>query len=131
MLTSLSIQNFGLIDKFTLEFVSGLNVFTGETGAGKSILLDALRIVLGERISTDQLREADKPGILQAEFELDAPELRAAEILQDFLPSDETTLIVHRTFTPDGKNKIKINGLGATVGQLRDIGNLSHRSAQA
>lgn len=123
MITQLSIKNFGLIDQVSLDFHENLNILTGETGAGKSILIDALRGVLGERISTSLIRDSQKPSILQATFDLSKTEVQKLEILEDFIEDDDPSLIVHRTITPDGRNKIKINGTNVTVGQLREIGN--------
>ena len=61
MLTQLTIRNFGLIDEISIEFTNGFNILTGETGAGKSILIDALRSVLGERLDTSSIRNPTKP----------------------------------------------------------------------
>ena len=122
MLFELTIHNFGLIDKLTLEFDRGLNIFTGETGAGKSILIEALRIALGERMSSSIVRDSDKNCTIQAEFDLAGTELLTHETLQDFLTSGESSLLIQRTYQPDGKNKIKVNGLSATVSQLHQIG---------
>ena len=123
MLTQLTIQNFGLIDQISLDFDSKLNILTGETGAGKSILIGALRIVLGDRISVSQLRDAKASCVIEASFEIRDPELRGSALLGDFLSSGDPTLIIQRTFSPDGRNKIKINGGAVTVAQLKEIGN--------
>lgn len=124
MLTQLTIQNFGLIDNLSLDFDGRLNIFTGETGAGKSILIGALRVVLGERISVDQFRDADKPCRIQASFDLAKSPLRDDESLDDFVNAGDGELIIHRVCQSDGKQKIRINGLAATVTQLKEIGNL-------
>jgi DNA repair protein RecN (Recombination protein N) len=124
MLTQLTIQNFGLIDHLSLDFDGRLNIFTGETGAGKSILIGALRIALGDRISVDQLRDADQPCRIQAAFDLAKSPLRDDESLEDFISAGDGEVIIHRVFQKDGKQKIRINGLAATVTQLKEIGNL-------
>ncbi|MBF0521767.1 MAG: DNA repair protein RecN [Candidatus Omnitrophica bacterium] len=123
MLTQLTIQNFGLIDSLSIDFEKGLNVFTGETGAGKSILIDALRIALGERISPSLVREDTKACIIEAVFDLSKNELKSSETLRDFFQDKDFTLIINRTYSSDGKNKIKINGLNITLSQLKDVGN--------
>ena len=124
MLTQLTIQNFGLIDRLSLEFDPRLNILTGETGAGKSILIDALRIALGDRFNISQLRDPQKPCVIEAVFAVTRPELRSLDILKDFLLEQDTTdLIIQRTCSSDGRQKIKINGLTVTVGQLKDVGN--------
>jgi DNA repair protein RecN (Recombination protein N) len=124
MLTQLSIKNFGLIDTASLDFYSGLNILTGETGAGKSILIDALRIVLGDKMSSSQVREPDKPCLIEAVFEINDPLLIKNELISEFIPSEENSLILHRTFSSDGKGKIRINGLNVTLAQLKSIGDL-------
>ncbi len=122
MLNQLNISNFGLIDKLSIEWVDRLNILTGETGAGKSILIDALRSVLGERFDTSSIRDPKLPCVIEAVFELNSS-IKSNEIFQDFLTDGESQLIIQRTITADGKNKIKINGLNVTVGQLKSIGN--------
>ena len=123
MLRQLTIQNFGLIDRLGVEFTGRLNILTGETGAGKSILIDALRSALGERIEISSIRNPDVPCFIEAVFEVTAKKLRQQEHITEFLSNDDTDLIIQRTFTGDGKNKIKINGMTVTVGQLKTIGN--------
>lgn len=122
MISQLTIKNFGLIDDVSLECGKGLNILTGETGAGKSILIDALRYVLGERLSTSQIRDTNVPCIVESVFELDKKKFKGIVIFSDYLQDDDT-LIINRTYTPDGKNKIKINGFNVTVAQLKELGN--------
>lgn len=124
MLTQLSIQNFGLIDKISIEFIRGLNILTGETGAGKSIIIDALRMVLGERMAASYVRDPQKPCILEAVFDLSRNTLKNSDVLKDFLTEDDGSLIIHRTYDTDGRNKIKINGLAVTISQLKNVGDL-------
>lgn len=124
MLSQLTIQNFGLIDKVCLEFNAKLNILTGETGAGKSIVIDALRIALGERISTSQLRDPSIPCHIEAIFFITDKHLLQNELLKEFGADSDGECIIVRSLTPDGKNKIKINGFAITVSQLKDVGNL-------
>lgn len=124
MLTQLTIQNFGLIDKVSLEFDTKLNILTGETGAGKSIVIDALRIALGERIAASQLRDQAQPCHIEAIFFISDNPLKQDETLKEFWADNEGELIISRSYTSDGKNKIKVNGFAVTVSQLKDIGNL-------
>lgn len=123
MLTHLVIQNFGLIDRLTIEFSGHLNILTGETGAGKSIIIDALRYVLGERLESSLVRDPKLPCLVQASFEINNKELHDHPLFADFLSGGESELIIERVYQPDGRSKIKINGLALTLGQLREIGN--------
>ncbi len=123
MLSQLTIHNFGLIDKITIEFDEHLNILTGETGAGKSILIDALRSALGERIDSSSIRNPHEPCLIEAIFEITDKKLRSNETIAEFLSPDDSNLIIQRTHTSEGKSKIKINGLSITVGQLKALGN--------
>lgn len=123
MLTQLSIQNFGLIDRLTIDLSDHLNILTGETGAGKSIIIDALRYVLGERLESSLMRDPKQPCLVQAVFELTLKELRSHPLFADYLQGGESQLIIERVYQPDGKSKIKVNGLALTIGQLKEIGN--------
>lgn len=121
MLSQLTIKNFGLIDEVSLEFGPGLNVLTGETGAGKSIIIDALRIALGDRLKSSNIRDAEQPCLVEAVFEL-PKSLRRHPALLDFLSDEEAPLIISRQSFSDGRNKIKINGFNVTVAQLKTVG---------
>ncbi len=122
MLQQLTIHNFGLIDKVILTFSDQLNILTGETGAGKSILIDALRSVLGERMDSSFIRDANQTCLIEAVFDI-PKSLQSHPQLTDFITSDDTTLIIQRQLGQDGKSRIKVNGLTVTVGQLKSIGN--------
>jgi DNA repair protein RecN (Recombination protein N) len=122
MLTQLTIRNFGLIDNLTIEFGKGLNILTGETGAGKSIVIDALRYALGERFSATHVRDREKPCTVEAVFDVTGCPVCEHELVQDVFSGEEPEMIVHRTYTPDGKNRVRVNGLALTVGQLKELG---------
>ena len=121
MLRLLSIRNFAVVEALEVEFRPGFTVLTGETGAGKSILLDALSLLLGDRFETRQLRpDADRAEIA-AEFDGDeAPELRAWLAAQDL--GDEGPLLLRRVLDAQGRSRAYINGRPATLAQLADIG---------
>ena len=123
MLTQIIIQNFGLIDRLSIDFSEHLNILTGETGAGKSIIIDALRYVLGERLETSLVRDPKQSCLVQASFELTLKELRDHHLFTDYLTEGESQLIVERVYEATGRSKIKINGLALTLGQLKEIGN--------
>jgi DNA repair protein RecN (Recombination protein N) len=123
MLSQLTIQNFGLIDRLSIDFADHLNILTGETGAGKSIIIDALRYVLGERLESSLIRDPKQTCLVQAAFELTNKELRDHLLFADYLQDGESQLIIERAYQPDGRSKIKINGLILTLAQLKETGN--------
>ena len=110
MLISLSVRNVVLIDKLDLNFDSGLNVFTGETGAGKSILLDSLSLVLGARADAGLVRHGEKQLSVTATFQLNG-EKSIFNLLEEQGISFEVPeeLILRRTVTQDGKSRAFIN----------------------
>lgn len=124
MLTALSIRNIVLIKSLDLEFGRGLCVLTGETGAGKSILLDALGLALGRRASADLVRQGEDRGTVTAVFAL--PKGHAAsDFLQDQgLESAEGEAIIRRTLNGDGRSRCFINDQPVGVGILADFGAL-------
>ena len=121
MLETLTIKNFGVIEQVSLELGAGLNTLTGETGAGKSILIDALRFALGERFQASALRSGADSCTVEAVFALTPPFLKQLTLWDDFR-NDDNTLVIQRSITADGRNKAKINGLTASIAQLKEIG---------
>lgn len=120
MLVSLSIRDFVIVDKLDLEFAPGFTVLTGETGAGKSILIDALQLALGERGEADVVREGATRADIAAEF-------RATEPVQGWLAghelADENGLVlVRRTVDAGGRSRAFVNGAAVTLAQLRELG---------
>lgn len=125
MLTELSIENFALVDRQRLPFGPGLNILTGETGAGKSILLDALGLVLGERAGAEMVRHGADRARVEAVFSVDegASGARLRETLEHGgVDADEGVLILSRDLSASGKSSVRINGRPATVGMLKSIG---------
>ena len=123
MISQLTIKNFGLFDHITIEFSKGLNILSGETGAGKSILIDGLRYALGERLDPSQIRDPQQPCTVEAVFEISKKLINDYEAMSEFLPEKETSLIINRGYLPDGRNRTKINGLSVTLAQLKELGN--------
>ena len=121
MLESITIKNFGIIETVSLDLSRGLNILTGETGAGKSILVDALRLCLGERFQASHLRDGADSCTVEAVFSLKPAFLKTVPGWDDFR-NDDNTLVLQRSVSSDGKNRIKVNGLTATVAQLKAIG---------
>lgn len=118
MLCELNIRNFVIIDRLSLSFAAGLNVLTGETGAGKSIIIDAIDLLLGGKARTDLIRTGEEEAVVEALFDLTmAVNLRAALTDAGFDNGDE--LLVRRVLSLSGKNRIYINGTLATAAQLQ------------
>lgn len=127
MLTDLSIRNFVLIDSADLKFQKGLNVITGETGAGKTIVMDALSMVLGERASGDSIRQGQDQAMVEAVFELDSQSpgyRRLATFLESSGLEMDDSLILKRTLNRAGKNRCFINNSTTTLATLNEIGGL-------
>ena len=121
MLTELFIENIAVIEKTNIEFTNGLNVLTGETGAGKSIVIDAISAVLGRRTSRELVRTGANSAFVSATFEQIGA--AAKETLEELgYTLEEGKLIVEREFTLSGKNICRINGRPAAVSVLRDVG---------
>jgi DNA repair protein RecN (Recombination protein N) len=123
MLTHIHIWNFAIVEQLDIEFESGLTVLTGETGAGKSILLDALNLALGDRADTSVIRHgSDKAEISVTFFLHDCPE--ANHWLSEHEMQSEDECIIRRTISRNGPSKAFINGIPATVQQLRELGEM-------
>ena len=120
MLTQLHIKNFALIDDLTLEFSGQMNVLTGETGAGKSILIDAIRFVLGERMDGLRAEASDKPCQVEAAFELREDLLKAQPALEPYR-AEEGLLILRREFS-QGKTRAWINNRLVPLAVLKETG---------
>ena len=122
MLRLLSIRNFVVVDALDVEFDRGFAVLTGETGAGKSILLDALGLLLGDRFELRQLRPGAERAELAAEFAVsDLPEVRAW-LADNDLAADGDDVLVRRVLDGQGKSRAWINGRPVTLTQLKDLG---------
>ncbi|HEV2108529.1 MAG TPA: DNA repair protein RecN [Thermomicrobiales bacterium] len=127
MLLELSIRDFAIIDDIRLELGPGFNALTGETGAGKSILIDALGAVLGDRVGSDVVRTGAKQARVEGTFDLVALRERAdlAAILDDLgIPLDEDVLVLTREISATGRSQARINGEARTAGALARLGAL-------
>ncbi|MBM4125356.1 MAG: DNA repair protein RecN [Nitrospira sp.] len=129
MLTELRISNFAVIDCLNLEFGGGFHVLTGETGAGKSILIDAIALLVGGRASADQIRSEAEEAVLEAAFSIPADSPASARLRESgLLGPEDTELIIRRVLSRSGRNRIYLNGsltplhvVQALAGTLIDI----------
>ena len=119
MLLSLSIQNFILIDSLSVTFDKGLCVLSGETGAGKSILLEAIKLVLGQRGNASYLRNVGKPASISCEFTTSNDSV--ISIMEGYGIPFEDTILIKRILYPDGKSKAFVNGEMVVLSQLNAI----------
>ncbi|MCI8554452.1 MAG: DNA repair protein RecN [Clostridiales bacterium] len=122
MLSRLYIANIAVIEKAEIEFDSGLNVLTGETGAGKSIVIDSLNAVLGERVSREIVRSGSPRAEVTALFTGLAGSTAAMLEAKGYPPDEEGALLIQRMITAEGKSACRINGRPVTVAVLREIG---------
>ena len=127
MLKELNIKNFAIIDQLRVEFGPGLNVFTGETGAGKSIVVDALNLALGERASTDLVRTGAPEAVVEAAFELNSHGPAAVRRIleeQGIEAAPGEDIIIRRVISAAGKSKVYVNGSLTNLNTLAGIGAL-------
>jgi len=118
VLLELRVENYAVIDNVAVEFAPGLNLLTGETGAGKSILIDALALLLGDKASTDAIRHGTDKAVVSAVFEADSPALTAA-LESNGVDCDDDQLILRREIAAGGKGRVFINNQPATVAVLK------------
>ncbi len=120
MLLELRVENYAVIDNVAVEFAPGLNLLTGETGAGKSILIDALTLLLGDKASADAVRHGTEKAVVSAVFEADSKALDAV-LEQNGIDGDERRLILKREIAAGGKGRVFVNNQPATVAALRQL----------
>ena len=122
MLKSLNIENIAVIEKADIEFSGGLNVLTGETGAGKSIVVDSINAILGERTSKDLVRHGADNANVVARFENINSDVEAMLNDLGITPEEDKSLIISRKISNQGKSNCRINGVPCTVGMLKELG---------
>jgi DNA repair protein RecN (Recombination protein N) len=120
MITSISIENFALIEKLSIQFSNGFSTITGETGAGKSILLGALGLVLGKRAELTSLKNKDEKCVVEASFQIKEYNLSSFFIQNDLDYEDET--IIRREILPSGKSRAFINDTPVNLQELQELG---------
>ncbi len=121
MLTHLQIRDFAIVDSVELEFAPGLTVLTGETGAGKSIVVDALTLAAGARAGADQIRAGAERAEVSASFDIRAATRVLRELLEEQSIEAAEELIVRRVITADGRSRAYLNGQTVTLQLLREV----------
>lgn len=122
MLQELSIQNFAIIPKLNVSFQQGMTVLTGETGAGKSIIIDAVGLLTGGRGSVDFIREGADKAILQGLIDIE-PGTPIWQMLEKYgIEADDNQLLIHRELHRNGRNVIRVNGILVNAAGLKEIG---------
>lgn len=117
MLLQLNIKNFALIESLTINFEKGFNVLTGETGAGKSILIDAINYVLGEKFNKGLIRTGENRTFVEAIFDME--NTNTLEMLKSLeMPSDELLIVSRETFK-SGKSIVKVNGKSILISDIK------------
>ncbi len=123
MLTELRIVNFALIEQLSIQFQSGFTVLTGETGAGKSLLIDAIALLVGGRASTDQIRSGEDEAQLEAAFHLpDTHPLLQRLRLHEVIGQNESELILRRVLSRSGRHRVYVNGSLCPLRVLEELG---------
>ena len=124
MLVELRLENYAVIDHVAVAFASGLNLLTGETGAGKSILIDALTLLLGDKASTDVIRAGAERAVISAVFEVESAACKTVlHILEDNgLDAESESIILRREISLGGKGRVFVNNQPATVAVLKQLG---------
>ncbi len=121
MLEKIHIKNFALIDELEVKFKKGLNVLTGETGAGKSIIFGAINFVLGEKADKSEIKSGKDSADVWAVFSVDDEFIKERLAEKGVFPDDEGCVLLERSFGLDGKSNCKINGKTTTVGMLKEV----------
>ncbi len=124
MLTEIYIENFALIDRLTVSLGGGLTVLTGETGAGKSIVIDAINVLLGERAGAEFVRTGAERAVLQAVFDLSDCQQLLPALRELGVEPEDGLLIINREVAREGRNVARINGRTCPVNVVRQVGDL-------
>ena len=119
MLTKLSVSNLAILENVDVTFKKGFTVLTGGTGAGKSLVIDSLSLLLAERASSELIRAGEDKAVIQGTFEVDSPRLSAV-LTELGVPSNPDGLLIERTISKT-KNSIKANGMSLTLSDLSKI----------
>ncbi|HJT25536.1 MAG TPA: AAA family ATPase, partial [bacterium] len=123
MLRQLSIKNFAIVESVSMEFGTGFNVLTGETGAGKSLIVDALYFLLGDRINADMLRAGEERAVAEALFTVPPRGAAVKKLAEWGIGASNGEILVKREFTrSSGKTRSFLNGEMATTAMITELG---------
>lgn len=121
MLVQISLKDYTVIDSLTVEFSDGLNIITGETGAGKSIIIDAINILLGDRVSPDIVKTGKKQAMVEALFDINNSNWIVEKLEERGFSANDGQLVIRRLIPIEGRSKVFINGSMATLSVLADL----------
>jgi len=121
MLTSLRIENFAIVASLELDFNRGMTAFTGETGAGKSIMIDALMLALGERADASVIRVGAEKCDIQASFTVDATSLAAQWLMKHDIAMDDGDIFLRRVIFAEGRSKSSVNGVSLPLQKIKEL----------
>ena len=119
MLNHLSIKNVAVIDELEVSFYDGMSVLTGETGAGKSIIIDSINMILGDRANKELVRFGEEKAVVQAVFDANKAAMKILE--ENDIEAEDNQIIITRKITKDGKSTARINGIVVTLNTLREL----------
>ena len=122
MLNLLHIENVAVIERADIEFESGMNVLTGETGAGKSIIIDSINAILGDRVSKSLVRSGAAGARISAEFAADGVPQEWFD--ENDVEPDDGRIVITRKISTDGKSSARVNGAPVSTAQLRTLGDM-------
>ena len=124
MLVELDIKNFAIIKALKVRFQENMTVLIGETGAGKSIIIDAVSLLMGSRGQKEMIRSGEKKAVVTGLFEVDHVTKKITAICEKYgIPNTDNQLIISRELAVKGRNIVRINGQLTTINVLRELGN--------
>ena len=124
MLKELRIKNYAIIDELSIDFKAGLNILTGETGAGKSIIIESLGLILGERASDESIRNGEDSAAVEAVYDISKIKNIKEKLSESGIETENNELIIRRQISRSGKNRSYINNSAVNLSLLKDIGDM-------
>ena len=124
MLKELRIKNYAIIDELNIDFKAGLNILTGETGAGKSIIIESLGLILGERASDESIRSGEDSATVEAIYDISRVKNIKEKLSESGIEAENNELIIRRQIARSGKNRSYINNSAVNLSLLKDVGDM-------